>query len=47
MILFKGECVKVLGKKKALELFYATEDIIENGGLLTLVSKKIIIKCQI
>ena len=28
-------CVKVLGKKKALELLYATEDIQTRGGMLT------------
>ncbi len=31
-------CVKVLGRKKSLEVLYATEDIQENGGMLTAVS---------
>jgi hypothetical protein len=30
--------VSVLGRKKALEILYATEDIEENGGMLTTVS---------
>jgi phosphorylated adapter RNA export protein len=28
-------CIKILGKKKCLELLYATQDIEDNGGLLT------------
>jgi hypothetical protein len=28
-------CVRVLGKKKSLELLYATEDIVQTGGMLT------------
>lgn len=28
----------MLGKKKAIELLHATEDVIENGGILTSVS---------
>lgn len=30
-----SRCVKVLGRKKALEILYATEDIQDNGGMLT------------
>jgi hypothetical protein len=32
-----SRCVKVLGKKKSLELLYTTEDIQKNGGIPTLV----------
>jgi phosphorylated adapter RNA export protein len=35
--LTKERCVKALGKKKSLELLYATEDIQEKGGMLTSV----------
>jgi len=35
-----SRCVKVLGKKKSLELLYATEDIQKNGGIPTLVILK-------
>lgn len=28
-------CVRILGKKKCLELLYATQDIEDNGGILT------------
>jgi hypothetical protein len=31
-------CVQTLGKKKALELLYATEDVQQRGGMLTAVS---------
>jgi len=29
------KCIKVLGKKKCLELLYATQDIQDNGGMFT------------
>lgn len=35
MFIFKERCVKSLGRKKALEILYATEDIQERGGMLT------------
>jgi phosphorylated adapter RNA export protein len=35
-----SRCVRVLGKKKSLELLYATQDIIENGGMLTADGKR-------
>jgi phosphorylated adapter RNA export protein len=30
-----SKCVQVLGRRKALEILYATEDILDNGGMLT------------
>jgi len=33
-----SRCVQTLGKKKALELLYATEDVQQKGGMLTAVS---------
>lgn len=35
-----SRCVRVLGKKKSLELLYATQDIIDNGGMLTADGKR-------
>jgi hypothetical protein len=32
-----SRCVQTLGKKKALELLYATEDVQQKGGMLTAV----------
>jgi phosphorylated adapter RNA export protein len=35
-----SRCVRVLGKKKSLDLLYATQDIIDNGGMLTADGKR-------
>ena len=37
LLLLLARCVNVLGKKKSLELLYATEDIQASGGMLTAV----------